>query len=206
MEIAEIKRWIKPAIDALPPKRTLIVVFTVILLFLLVATPLFNRWIYPLEYEEYILDSAESTGADPFLVMAIIRVETKFDPDKQSRAGARGLMQLMPGTVDETIRLGNFSPAFRDYVDDPAINIRMGSWYIAHLTERFKGNKVAVVAAYNAGPTRVQKWLDSGVWDGTRQNASQIPYGETRHYVQRVTFFYEKYRQLYSDLLKKEQK
>ncbi|WP_124726956.1 lytic transglycosylase domain-containing protein [Staphylospora marina] len=206
MEIAEIKRWVKPAIDALPPKRTLFVVFTVILLFLMVAIPLFNRWIYPLEYEEYILDSAEATGADPFLVMAIIRVETKFDPDKQSRAGAKGLMQLMPGTVDEAIKLGNFSPAFRDYVDDPAINIRMGSWYIAHLTERFKGNKVAVVAAYNAGPTRVQKWLDSGVWDGTRQNASQIPYGETRHYVQRVSYFYEKYRQLYSDLLKKEQK
>jgi soluble lytic murein transglycosylase len=184
----------------------LLIVFLLILAFLLVASPLFNRWIYPLEYEEYILDSAQATGADPFLVMAIIRVETKFDPDKESRVGAQGLMQLMPGTVDEAIKKGNFSPAFRDYVSDPAINIHMGSWYIAQLTKQFKGNKVAVIAAYNAGPNRVQKWLDQGIWDGTRQNVNQIPYGETRHYVQRVTFFYEKYKELYSDLPKERQK
>jgi len=204
MELSDIKKWIKPAIDALPPKRYLFIALVLLLAFLLVASPLFNRLIYPLEYEEYILDSAEITGADPFLVMAIIRVETKFDPDKQSRVGAQGLMQLMPDTVDYAIKKGNFSPSFRDYVDDPAVNIHMGSWYIATLTKEFKGNKVAVMAAYNAGPTRVQRWLKNGTWDGTRQNVTQIPYGETRHYVQRVSYYYEKYKQVYSHLAKKD--
>ena len=59
---------------------------------------------------------------------------------------------------------------------------------------------MAAVAAYNAGPTIVQKWLNNNVWDGTIENADQIPYGETRHYVKRVTYLYEKYRALYKDL------
>lgn len=203
MELSNFKKWIKPAIVALPPKRALMIAFLLVVVFIFVAIPWFNRLIYPLEYEEYIVDSAQVTGVDPYLVVAVIRTETKFDPDKQSRVGARGLMQLMPITIDEAISEGNFSPAFRDYVNDPAINIRMGSWYLANLTKRFKGNKVAVIAAYNAGPTRVSKWLNEKVWDGTIENVDQIPYGETRHYVKRVTYLYEKYRALYQDLEEK---
>lgn len=200
MELSNIKKWIKPAIVALPPKKALMIALLLVIIFIFVAIPWFNRLIYPLEYEEFIIDSAQVTGADPYLVVAVIRTETKFDPDRQSRVGARGLMQLMPITVDEAISEGNFSPAFQDYASDPAINIRMGSWYLAALTKKFRGNKVAVIAAYNAGPTRVDKWLKEKVWDGTIQNADQIPYGETRHYVKRVTYLYEKYRSLYQDL------
>lgn len=200
MELSSIKKWIKPAIVALPPKKALVVALLLVIIFIFVATPWFNRLIYPLEYEEYIIDSAQVTGVDPYLVVAVIRTETKFDPDKKSRVGAIGLMQLTPITVDEAIKEGNFSPASRDYIHDPAINIRLGSWYLARLTKRFKGNKVAAVAAYNAGPTIVQKWLEKKVWDGTIENADQIPYGETRHYVKRVTYLYEKYRALYKDL------
>jgi soluble lytic murein transglycosylase len=201
MELSNIKKWIKPAVDALPPKRVLLIAFALLLMFMLVAIPLFNELMYPLKYEDYIFNSAQTTGADPFLVMAIIRVETKFDPNGRSRVGAQGLMQLMPGTVDDIIKRGGFSPAIANYVNDPATNIQMGSWYIAYLTKRFKGNKVAVMAAYNAGPNIVDKWIKMGIWDGTRANVTQIParYGETRHYVQRVSYYYEKYKQLYSD-------
>lgn len=86
-----------------------------------------------------------------------------------------------------------------NYIKDPAINIQLGSWYIASLTERYHGNKVAVMAAYNAGPGKVDRWLKNGTWDGTSQHASQIPFWETRNYVQRVSFYYEKYKQLYND-------
>lgn len=200
MEFSNLKKWVKPAIVALPSKKALIITGILCLIFIFVAMPLFNRLIYPLEYEEYIVDSARDTGVDPYLVIAIIRTETKFDPNKTSRVGASGLMQLMPMTVEEIIQEGNFSPAFRDYVNEPAVNIRMGSWYLANLTKKFKGNKVAVIAAYNAGPTIVQKWLDNKTWDGTSENADQIPYGETRHYVKRVTYLYQKYRSIYDDL------
>lgn len=200
MELSNIKKWIKPAIVALPSKRVLLVAFVLVLVFMVLANTIFNRLMYPLEYEEYIVDSAKETGADPYLVMAIIRVETKFDPDKESHKGARGLMQLMPGTVDDVIKRGGFSPASKNMIDDPAMNIRMGSWYIASLTKEFGGNKFAIAAAYNAGPGNVKKWLKEGVWDGTPQNVEKIPFGETRHYVQRVAFYYEQYKQIYSDL------
>lgn len=174
-----------------------------LLIFLVVATPLFNRWMYPLDYEEQILYSSDATGADPFLVMAVIRVESKFNPEVESHAGAQGLMQLTPNTVDWVVERGRFSPAFKDAVRDPAINIHMGSWYLSGLMREFQGNQVAAIAAYNAGPGNVQRWLREGRWDGTRRNLNQIPYGETRHYVQRVMFFHDKYRALYSHLIKK---
>ncbi|WP_051271801.1 lytic transglycosylase domain-containing protein [Shimazuella kribbensis] len=202
MESSNLKKWIEPAIQALPRKRFILTGIILIILSLVIAFPLFNRWIYPLDYEDNILKSAKQTGTDPFLIMAIIRVETKFDPEKQSHVGAEGLMQLMPPTVDDAIKKGNFSPSMKQYIKVPAVNIQVGSWYLSELTKRFKGNKVAVIASYNAGPNRVQKWLNAGTWDGTRQNVQKIPYGETRHYVQRVTFFYEKYKSLYTDLVK----
>ncbi|GGE17560.1 transglycosylase [Marinithermofilum abyssi] len=199
-----LAKWIRPALAALPSKRKLVIAFALLLVFLLVATPLFNRWMYPLDYEEQIMYSSDATGADPFLIMAVIRVESKFDPNKKSRVGAQGLMQLMPHTVEWVIDRGHFSPAFRDNVHDPAINIHMGSWYLAGLIREFHGNEVAAVAAYNAGPGNVKKWIQSGQWDGTRENLKQIPYGETRHYIQRVFFFHEKYKSLYTHLNKKQ--
>lgn len=196
----DLEKWIRPALDALPSMRKLILGLLLLAGFLVVATPLFNKWMYPLDYEEQILYSANATGADPFLVMAIIRVESKFNPDVDSHAGAQGLMQLTPNTVDWVVERGRFSPAFKESVHDPAINIHMGSWYIAGLIREFKGNEIAAIAAYNAGPGNVHKWMEEGRWDGTKKNINQIPFGETRHYIQRVTFFHERYGKLYSHL------
>ncbi|QKG83974.1 lytic transglycosylase domain-containing protein [Kroppenstedtia pulmonis] len=196
------RKWIQPAVVALPSRKNMFVAFILFLVFILIAIPLFNKWMYPLKYEEQIIYSADATGADPFLVMAIIRVESKFDPHVESHAGAQGLMQLTPNTVNWVVDRGRFSPAFRDSVHDPAINIHMGSWYISGLMREFKGNKVAAIAAYNAGPGNVKKWMESGRWDGTKRNLRQVPYGETRHYVQRVLFFHEKYRNLYGHVTK----
>ncbi|SMO34258.1 lytic transglycosylase domain-containing protein [Melghirimyces algeriensis] len=198
-----LQKWLRPAVAALPSRGKLGLALLLILIFLIVATPLFNRWMYPLDYEDKILYSADTTGADPFLVMAIIRAESKFSPNAESHAGAKGLMQLTPNTVEWVVERGKFSPAFKESVDDPAINIHMGSWYISGLMKEFKGNRVAAIAAYNAGPGNVHKWLKEGRWDGTRKNLGQIPFGETRHYVQRVLFFYDKYRAIYSHLIKK---
>ncbi|SFS71896.1 lytic transglycosylase domain-containing protein [Marininema halotolerans] len=197
------RQWIRPVIDSLPSKKKMGIAVIILLAFLVLATPLFNRWMYPIRYEDDILNSAETTGADPFLVMAIIRVESKFDPKVRSRAGAQGLMQLTPETVDLVVDRGKFSPAFKDYVHDPAINIHMGAWYIAALTREYKGNEVAAIAAYNAGPGNVHKWMRQGRWNGTRKEVKRIPFGETRHYIQRVFYYKEKYRAIYAHLTKK---
>lgn len=205
MAMPDFRKWIQPAVMALPSKRKIALGFLLLLLFLSVVSPLFNQWMYPLKYEEHIFYSAEATGADPFLVMAIIRVESKFEPQKQSPKGAQGLMQLMPETVDWIISEGKFSPAFRDLVYDPQVNIHMGSWYISGLVREFQGNKIAAIAAYNAGPGNVKRWLKEGKWDGSRRKLNAVPYGETRHYIRRVTFFYEKYRTLYGHLTESEE-
>jgi soluble lytic murein transglycosylase len=201
VELPHLKKWMKRATAVFPSKRTWLIVFILLCTFLVIENPFFHRWIYPLKYEDYILESADATEIDPYLVMAIIRVETKFEPNKESRVGAQGLMQLMPKTVDEIVAKGRFSTTFREDVNDPAINIRLGSWYIAALTREFKGNKVAVMAAYNAGPGNVHRWIKSGIWDGTWQKVHQIPYGETRRYIQRVSWYYDKYKQVYQNLL-----
>jgi soluble lytic murein transglycosylase len=87
-------------------------------------------------------------GIDPFLVMAVIKAESNFDPNAISRVGAIGLMQLMPQTANYiSKKLG-----YIDYqISDPAMNIEMGCWYIANLMETYKGDIESVLAAYNGG-------------------------------------------------------
>lgn len=203
MELSKIKKWIQPALVALPPKRWILITLIVLITMSIAIFPLLNRWVYPLKYEDYIVESAVETGADPYLIMAIIRAETKFDPEGTSHAGAQGLMQLMPATIKQIIDEGNFSPTLEDIAYDPATNIRLGSWYLHYLTEQFNGNKVAAVAAYNAGQGNVKKWLKNKIWDGTLQNADQIPFKETRDYLKKVIFYYEKYKELYGPEIEK---
>ncbi|MFC7442869.1 lytic transglycosylase domain-containing protein [Laceyella putida] len=206
MERSVLKKWVRPGLDALPsPKASWIGFLFLLWMLWIMVTPWLDRLIYPLKYEHLILNSAEATGADPFLVMAIIRAESQFQPEEESAVGAQGLMQLMPETLDWMIQRGGFSPALREYIRDPAINIHMGSWYISYLTKRYNGNKVAVMAAYNCGHNRVTRWLNQGVWDGTRQGAARIPIKETREYVYRVSFYYQKYKECYQHLLRDDQ-
>ncbi len=172
-------------------------------LFLLVLAALFfssgwMSWVYPIGYKEEIRKQSESYRIDPFLVASIIRVETNFRPSKESRVGALGIMQLMPDTADWAIKQGKLPQATRDRIKhEPETNILIGTWYLRNLSDQFGDNSLAVVAAYNAGPGNVKKWLESGLWDGTLENVRNIPIGETRHYVQRVVYYYNQYTKVY---------
>ncbi len=123
------------------------------------------------------------------MIHAIARQESQFDRKIVSRAGARGTMQLMPGTARETagfIGIG-YAPSS---LDDPAYNIQLGSWYFGRLMDRYQGSYPLAVAAYNAGPGNVNKWLaangDPRVTGDILGWIEAIPLGETRGYVQRV--------------------
>lgn len=172
-------------------------------LFLLVLIALFfssgwMSWVYPIGYKEEIRKQSESYRIDPFLIASIIRVETNFRPSKESRVGALGIMQLMPDTADWAIKQGKLPEATSDRIKhEPETNILIGTWYLRNLSDQFGDNSLAVVAAYNAGPGNVKKWLDSGVWDGTLENVRNIPIGETRHYIQRVVYYYNQYTKVY---------
>ncbi|MEX2616606.1 MAG: lytic transglycosylase domain-containing protein [Alphaproteobacteria bacterium] len=130
--------------------------------------------------------------ANPALVHAVIRQESAFDTGATSSAGARGLMQLMPATARGLARQLNVSHSHQRLTTDPAHNLTLGSTYLAQLIEKFDGSIVLALASYNAGPSRVYRWLSEygDPRDGSIHAAvdwvESIPYPETRNYVQRV--------------------
>lgn len=176
----------------------------------LVTSNIFWRWMYPIQYQSLILNAAASNGVDPLLVAAVIRVESKFDTHDVSHAGAVGLMQLMPDTAQWiALRLADSGAFVAGYGQGthnsqlavPAINIQLGSWYLQYLTKKFDGNRVAAIAAYNAGPKRVQQWLHNDTWNGQLNSIDKIPLGETRHFVDRVFYNFDLYQRIYGNEL-----
>ncbi|MHA7867578.1 MAG: lytic transglycosylase domain-containing protein [Salipiger thiooxidans] len=126
------------------------------------------------------------------LVLSIARRESEFDPEVVSHAGARGLMQLMPGTAKEVSGWLDIAYSHDGLTADPAYNARLGSAYLASLARRFNGNAVMMAAGYNAGPGRPIRWMEqfgdprSGDIDVVDW-IEMIPFNETRNYVMRVT-------------------
>ncbi|KAA5606711.1 lytic transglycosylase domain-containing protein [Roseospira marina] len=129
---------------------------------------------------------------EPALLLGLIRQESNFNAEAVSRAGARGLMQLMPSTAQRMAqRLGESSSPLR-LVTDPGHNARLGTAYFASLLDDFRGSYVLAIAGYNAGPQRSVQWMrENG--DPRRMDVEQvidwiemIPFSETRNYVQRV--------------------
>lgn len=154
--------------------------------------------IYPYEYRSYIETSAASRRTDPYLVAAVIKHESKFDPYARSDGGALGLMQLMPQTAEWIARqLGE--PFTEDYLYDPALNIRYGVWYLAVLEDEFGGNDILALAAYNAGRGNVRDWMEHFHWNDQFNEIDAIPYPETRLYVRRVLEDREQYKRLYDE-------
>ena len=125
------------------------------------------------------------------MIHAITRQESQFDREAKSPVGARGLMQLMPGTAKETAPSAGVSYSLAALTQDPQLNIRLGSTYFSQLMDRFSGSYLLSVAAYNAGPGNVNKWLRAN-GDPRLPGADvlawieAIPLSETRGYVQRV--------------------
>jgi soluble lytic murein transglycosylase len=181
-------------------KRFLLVIVLVLLAMLFLGSDWMNRWLYPIHYQEDIQLSADNYSLEPHLLAAIIRVETNYSTDVVSKKGAIGIMQLMPDTAEWIVKKAGFSNVTKKSLSSRAdISIEVGSWYLKSLNDQFKGNKYVVIAAYNAGPGKVSSWLADGTWDGKFETVDQIPYGETRHYVQRVIYYYNKYKTLYPD-------
>ena len=152
-----------------------------------------QRFIYPLEYEETILEASEEYGVEPVLVAAVIREESGFDPEVESSQGAYGLMQIQPETARFISERSGIASDYRG----PKTNIRMGAWYLNYLQNRYEGDERLVLAAYNSGEGRVDAWLSEEGFDVT----NDIPFEETREYVENVLEARDNYEELYgSDL------
>lgn len=179
-------------------KRSFFILFVLILSMLLLSQMgWFWKLLYPLKYEEAIIESARKYQLDPSLVAAIVFVESKYVPTASSYRGAMGLMQIMPDTgkwIAGQLGIKDFD---KNMLFDPVTNVFFGCWYLANLQQEFNNDLIVVLAAYNAGRGNVKRWLESNTWDGCQESINQLPFPETRRYIQQVLAVYEKYRQIY---------
>lgn len=145
----------------------------------------------PLRHEDVIRQQAHEKDVDAALIAAVIYSESKFS-DSTSSAGARGLMQITPEAANEIERLSGGTTFRLKDLGDPEINIRYGTFLLRELLDRYDGDVVAALAAYNAGPANADKWGGSGL------QVEEIPYPETRAYVEEVLDKQRAYRNEYA--------
>src|SRR3954464_1337546 len=151
----------------------------------------------PLKHEDIIRQQSQAKGLDPALVAAVIYQESKFS-DRTSVAGARGLMQITPDTARF---IAKNSGGIRFTLEDlgtPQINIAYGTWYLRWLLDRYDGRKTLAIAAYNAGFGHVDDWVRRAGGPDAFDPKVDIPYPETRGYVQRVLERRKDYARRYS--------
>lgn len=145
----------------------------------------------PLRHEDVIRQQSREKEVDAALIAAVIYSESKFS-DRTSSAGARGLMQITPETAQEIERHSGGTTFQLGDLSDPEINIRYGTYRLRELLDRYDGDVVAVLAAYNAGPTNVDRW------GGSDLSLDGIPFPETRAYVEEVLDKQGAYRDKYA--------
>jgi soluble lytic murein transglycosylase len=145
----------------------------------------------PLRHEDVIRQQAEDKEVDAALIAAVIYSESKFS-DQTSSAGARGLMQITPEAA-EYIEKQSGGTTFRlSDLSDPELNIRYGTFLLRELLDRYDGDEAAALAAYNAGPGNADKW------GGAELTVEEIPFPETRAYVEEVLEKRDEYRREYA--------
>jgi soluble lytic murein transglycosylase len=162
---------------------------------LLVASGTFDHALQeltlPLKHEDVIRQQADEKGVDAALIAAVIYSESKFS-DATSSAGARGLMQIIPGAAEQIARESGATSFELGDLSNPEINIRYGTFLLRELLARYNGDEAAALAAYNAGPGNADKW------GGSELNVSDIPFPETRAYVEEVLAKQKAYREKYA--------
>jgi len=165
------------------------------------ALPLARRAVndltLPLDYSSVIRRQASEKRLDAALVAAVIYAETKFDP-RTSSAGAVGLMQILPQTAEFLANRSRATTFTTADLSKPQINIAYGSYYLRYLLDEYHGNTVMALAAYNGGEANVDHWIATARSRGERFAVGDIPFPETRAYVQRVLAARKDYRRTYA--------
>jgi len=184
------------------PIVVMAILLAVALAYQMAPGALLRQFLFPVQYADYIEESSERYGLDPYLVCAVIKCESNWDAEAESSAGAQGLMQLMPETAEYVATWSHVDSAtYRaDNLTDPATNIEYGCAYLAYLLEEL-GSQDAAIAAYNAGLGSVQSWIS----EGESVEDLDIQYPETASYVESVNFAYQRYQELYPDGIQAEE-
>lgn len=156
-----------------------------------------RQLLYPRYFDNYIVDDSKHFGADPVLVLAIMREESRFNPRAKSEAAARGLLQFIITTARDIGRDIGLVNLDADDLYDPRVVIRLGAKYVSTLSQQFASDDYEIAGAYNAGPNQVKLWKRLAPGDGDDFFLSSINFDETKNYVRKVMNSYKRYTEIY---------
>ena len=153
--------------------------------------------VYKLEYTEYVKKYANEYNVDEYLIYAIIKAESNFEPNAESHRGAKGLMQLMYSTAEDiSKRIG--IELNEENILEPDININLGTKYISMLIQKYNNTNLAL-AAYNAGSGNVDGCIEKGTLKSDGSDIENVPFTETNNYVRKILRDYEIYKNIYEE-------
>lgn len=184
---------------------TILTILITILLIIFIIFRVFKvqeiilKKIYPTEYSEYVEKYSKENNLDKYLVYAMIKAESNFNPEVKSASDARGLMQLMEETaLEQSNIISNESVEIYDLYD-PETNIKLGTAYLSYLLGLYDGNIILAVTAYNAGLGNVEEWIKNGIIKKDGSDIENIPYKETSNYVRKILKNYQMYLEIYDN-------
>lgn len=181
-------------------KRPLKIIIIIILLIITIpaSAAAIARLVYPVKHVSLIAENSERFGVDPYLITAVIYVESGFEEESLSNAGAVGLMQIMPETATWiSKKTGKNIEA--GALKQPDNNIAFGTWYYSWLYKKYKSETLAL-AAYNSGHKNIDLWRDKGGVITDEDFVRDIPFKETKDYVIKVQKVKERYKLLYPNV------
>ncbi len=152
----------------------------------------------PLRHDDIIRQQASEKDLDPTLIAGVIYEESRFR-DQTSGAGARGLMQITPETADFIARHSGGNRFEQSDLATPQINIAYGTYFLRYLIDHYEGDEDAALAAYNAGITNVDGWVEQAGGIDSFEVGRHVPFPETRAYVENVQERRDQYREHYGD-------
>ncbi len=156
---------------------------------------------YPLDFKTAVIKFSLQNDLDPYLVYGLILRESRFIHDAKSEKAAKGLMQLTDNTAEWTAEHIGKNDFKKDDIFDPATNIELGCAYFSYLLERYDYNVRTALCAYNAGMGKVDEWLKNSSYSKNGKNIDEIPYPETKKYVEDIENYSKKYKEIYPDLV-----
>lgn len=168
------------------------------------ATPNYWQTVYPFPFSNLIQAWSQQRQLNPLLVTALIRQESRFEPKIRSVADAIGLMQVLPSTADWILeQIGENTSNAKSTLEIPNENIKLGTWYLDYTHREYNNNSMFAVASYNAGPGNVADWIAKGYSDPDIF-ARNIPFSETKGYVEAVFGGYWNYLRLYNPTINRQ--
>ncbi len=160
----------------------------------------YARWWYPLEHAEAIRAEAAANGLEPEFVAAVIYRESRFSETARSGEGAVGLMQVMPETAHWITRQPGSPQEDPHRLADPAVNIAFGTWYLRYLSGKYGSERLAL-AAYNGGEANLREWIAEARAAGKALATADVPFPETRKFIEGVEESRATYRRIWGDRL-----